>query len=262
MDIPFDSKKEPSLRSLRFVASGTILLTYMVLLYHLLTSPFNPSQPFPSDKIAHALAFGLLAILTYQTAQSLPLKKGALFSFLFASLYGLLGEYVQSRIPSRQADILDVLADTLGAALGILGTLLLSNLRKKGNPMQKKIPLIALCGMITYTLSAQADSPILGTTLFVTGIGFQFASSLTQAKAQNLYDQYLSTALQKQMKLLHHQSSTQQKKAHIFATTSHILLMTGTLVNTFHLLRNPPSRFSLSPHVHGKTLLLVLKKPF
>jgi VanZ family protein len=58
-----------------------------------------------------------------------------LFSIIIASVYGLLDEIHQSYIPGRSNDILDWVADTLGA---ITAVLLLDFLMKKIGYFKRK----------------------------------------------------------------------------------------------------------------------------
>ena len=95
----------------------------------------QPSLPTPSlfehqDKLFHGGAYGLLGLLLagalFQPAQ--PLRT-LLLVWLLGSLYGLSDEFHQSFIPGRDADLLDVLADSVGALLGALaGTLFMRHL--------------------------------------------------------------------------------------------------------------------------------------
>ncbi len=82
--------------------------------------PFLPPEIVLQDKLLHALAYTVLGALL------VPGFRGAGFSargaFLLAvglaSLYGATDEFHQSFVPGRSADVLDWVADTLGAALG------------------------------------------------------------------------------------------------------------------------------------------------
>ena len=85
----------------------------------------------PFDKLAHAGAFGLLALFfRFATGR-------ALLSVLLASLYGLSDELHQAGVPGRDADGLDWVADTVGActAVGIVW-FLTRRRRKRAEPLQ------------------------------------------------------------------------------------------------------------------------------
>ncbi len=94
-----------------------------------------------SDKIEHILAyFGLAFLLSF--AVRFFREKYFILSRVFITLgiafaYGAFDELHQMLIPKRQADFLDLMADTLGAILGILIAELIIYLgdsrRKKNN---------------------------------------------------------------------------------------------------------------------------------
>jgi VanZ family protein len=65
------------------------------------------------DKLAHAAAFGLLAILLL-----MALRKGWI-AIITTSLYGLSDEVHQYFVPGRSVDVTDWVADTLGAILAV-----------------------------------------------------------------------------------------------------------------------------------------------
>jgi len=73
------------------------------------------------DKFLHALAYGVLAATTLfairpDRRRANPVRVG-LFVILFCILYGISDELHQAFVPSRMPDILDLLADTIGAVL-------------------------------------------------------------------------------------------------------------------------------------------------
>lgn len=67
----------------------------------------------PFDKLVHAGAFGVLALLFYVATGRVWL------SVLLASLYGATDELHQGLVPGRAADVRDWLADCLGALAGV-----------------------------------------------------------------------------------------------------------------------------------------------
>ena len=100
------------------VISGILAVFWMVTIFALSHQPdlgglgLLDRIPF-GDKIVHAGAFGLLALLIYGSSQNF------IFAFLLTSLYGLSDEIHQSFVPGRMADGFDWLADTIGAALAL-----------------------------------------------------------------------------------------------------------------------------------------------
>ena len=78
-----------------------------------------------SDKVLHALAFGLGTVLLCRALRrQVPTwspRQIAFVSFLAASGYGIADELHQARVPQRTAEVADVVADGLGAALAAWG---------------------------------------------------------------------------------------------------------------------------------------------
>ncbi|MBE0584100.1 MAG: VanZ family protein, partial [Desulfofustis sp.] len=76
---------------------------------------------FGADKIAHALAYGLLAAVTLialpvQLRSDRP-RQAAVIAWLVCLCYGLSDELHQSFVPGREASFGDLLADGIGAAI-------------------------------------------------------------------------------------------------------------------------------------------------
>jgi VanZ family protein len=74
------------------------------------------------DKLFHAIAYGVLAILAYRAFlhQDLftPLRVSPFFSStLFATMYGVTDELHQYFVPGRRADVWDIVADALGSVV-------------------------------------------------------------------------------------------------------------------------------------------------
>jgi VanZ family protein len=85
------------------------------------------------DKLVHLLVYALLGILFM-----LPLARGrwrgvtvkvALAAVVLSLLYGISDEVHQAFTPNRTPDIMDVVADTLGAAAGVAAVVLVGRLR-------------------------------------------------------------------------------------------------------------------------------------
>ncbi|UCE53338.1 MAG: VanZ family protein [Desulfobacterales bacterium] len=74
------------------------------------------------DKALHFVAYGVMGILFYRAYRTLRIKNYRqiliLLSVVSASLYGISDEIHQHFIPYRNADLLDVMADILGAICG------------------------------------------------------------------------------------------------------------------------------------------------
>ena len=79
------------------------------------------------DKAFHALVFGLGTVLLcralYDRTPARSPRQIALYSVLAALGYGITDELHQARVPQRTAEVADVVADGLGAALAAWGWL-------------------------------------------------------------------------------------------------------------------------------------------
>lgn len=77
----------------------------------------EPSINVP-DKLAHFIAYGLLATLILRTDFFWKKRmKGMLLAVGVTSLYGITDEWHQYYVPGRFSDVIDWVADTLGALL-------------------------------------------------------------------------------------------------------------------------------------------------
>jgi VanZ family protein len=88
-----------------------------------------PSDQLPSvevsDKVNHFLAFFVLGFflnlaLKYQNKFPTLKRNVILITILIASFYGLLDELHQLLVPGRSAEVLDWIADFVGAVTGSL----------------------------------------------------------------------------------------------------------------------------------------------
>ena len=108
---------------LRFLREVGPALAYTVFIFYAgsVDVPPPPFQPplLEPDKILHALAFGLLAWLSYRALRfelpALGVRKQALYGALISSLVGGVLELYQSALPNRSADVIDFVADAVGA---------------------------------------------------------------------------------------------------------------------------------------------------
>ena len=110
----------PGRRGGRFLLLGLLAVAVAVQLV-VLYSPSAPSDPlFPgSDKVVHVLVFAVP--VTVALLAGGPLR---LVVAVFA-LHAVLSEVVQgAALPTRSGDALDVVADLVGVAVGVLGWVL------------------------------------------------------------------------------------------------------------------------------------------
>lgn len=81
--------------------------------------PFHEHQ---LDKLVHVVEFAILAFLLslgFFSALNASSRTKAIIVFSIALSLGLLDEFHQHFIPGRRADLYDLLADAVGAALGV-----------------------------------------------------------------------------------------------------------------------------------------------
>ncbi len=97
-----------------------------------LSSQSHPEEQLPSlmfeevsDKVLHAVEYGILALLCYRAFRwgtNGPVASHALlFAIMTASLYGITDEVHQLFVPFRESSWLDWVADTAGAVIGAMG---------------------------------------------------------------------------------------------------------------------------------------------
>ena len=109
-------------------ASRIALAALVVAVSWLAWSPAPPPEASSgSDKLDHFAAFGSLAFVAV-----LGVGWHAWQRIALALLgYGVLIEFVQAFIPTRTAEALDVLADSVGITLGLAATRLILRLAQK-----------------------------------------------------------------------------------------------------------------------------------
>ena len=82
--------------------------------------PFEPPA-ISWDKLGHVLAFGLMQFVWWRAVRfelpRLTLRAQCLLAALIASVLGGVLELYQSALPHRSADVFDLLADVIGAAV-------------------------------------------------------------------------------------------------------------------------------------------------
>lgn len=84
---------------------------------HLRDVPFG-------DKYLHILGYALLGFLFFRAFRSsrpkIRLLGLSLISISASTAYGISDEFHQHFVPSRSADVLDVLADMIGSSFGVM----------------------------------------------------------------------------------------------------------------------------------------------
>jgi VanZ family protein len=96
--------------------------------------PFLPPEILLQDKLLHGLAYTVLGVLLVPgfRGAGCSVRCAFLLAVALASLYGASDEFHQSFVPGRTADVLDWVADTLGAALGAAAATTLALRRPRG----------------------------------------------------------------------------------------------------------------------------------
>jgi VanZ family protein len=118
-------------KSTFFLGRWSVLVLFVVINYLAFTTAGTPVVDGWNDKFKHILAFASLAFgLVYFWRLS------HLQALVLLLCYGVLIEVVQSFIPGRYPSVLDVLADSLGIALGIAGALMVE--RQLGRPLKDR----------------------------------------------------------------------------------------------------------------------------
>ena len=74
-----------------------------------------------ADKVAHAVSFGILTVLLAQALKATGNLTSLVLAVLLASAYGVTDELHQRFTPGRDPDVLDWVADTVGAVLAAAG---------------------------------------------------------------------------------------------------------------------------------------------
>lgn len=115
-----ETTKEPTSRRL---VNWLLVVIYAAFIF-ILSSLSSPDLSlFPvfeySDKLLHMIEFFIFGFLLYRALNEYQqAKKAFMTSFFIASLYGFTDELHQYIVPLRNAEALDLLADSLGGLLG------------------------------------------------------------------------------------------------------------------------------------------------
>lgn len=98
-------------------------LLWAALIFRLSSVPVLPSPPGVSDKLAHAVTYGVLAGACLLGATGGQWRRigprSVRLAIILAVIYGVSDEFHQSFVPGRTPDVLDVLADAVGAVVAV-----------------------------------------------------------------------------------------------------------------------------------------------
>jgi len=113
-----------NIRAKIFVFYWLPVIFYCLLIFIQSSYPATDSLPaFPhADKLVHAGGYAILGFLFYRaygkTVTQRQVFRLFIISGLSAMLYGISDEIHQFFVPSRTADIIDMMADTVGGFMG------------------------------------------------------------------------------------------------------------------------------------------------
>ncbi len=119
------NKKTP----LIFYKIPAIIFAMAILYLAVVPIPQPPIDLPLSDKISHLGAFLVLGFLL-----ALPIRKSGtlyLWTLILPISYGVLIELVQSQLPNRTFELLDILADVVGASIAYLVAFFIIRYRKR-----------------------------------------------------------------------------------------------------------------------------------
>ena len=107
---------------------------YMGLIFYLSSYPMEMKVPTFSgwDKVVHAVVYGILAAMVYLGLQEMEVGGPYLIlvAFGISFFYGIFNEIHQYFVPWREADVLDVMANGIGALCFPLGLSLRTHNKK------------------------------------------------------------------------------------------------------------------------------------
>lgn len=118
------------------VVSGVLAALYAAAIFWQSSQanpfPFVPRPLLSSDKLLHAAGYAVLGFLVrVAVAPLLRGRRAFVVALLVAAAYGATDEWHQSFVPNRQADVLDWVADAVGALGG--AALAAAFLRRRGD---------------------------------------------------------------------------------------------------------------------------------
>jgi hypothetical protein len=122
----------------RLVLAWTPAALYMALIWTVssIEAPTFPVSLFPfRDKGVHATEYAVLAFLLghacVRTFERHPRWRVAVVAVFLTVLWGFLDELHQAFVPGRSSDVLDLVADTIGAVMGTSARMVVARLWPK-----------------------------------------------------------------------------------------------------------------------------------
>lgn len=114
--MPIADRPRPSLSALWLPVAA-----YTAIIFALSSISTTPEMPAGSDKVLHTLLYsglGLLVARARAGGMHAVTMRAVGFSIVFGAIYGISDELHQYFNPPRNVEVGDVVADTVGAALG------------------------------------------------------------------------------------------------------------------------------------------------
>ena len=113
---------------IRFLVYQAPAIVLALVIFILSSIPDLPSPKLEikfHDKIAHFFIYAILGLLisrAFLNQHRFPRwrKSHTLIALILGVLYGISDEYHQLYVPGRSADVLDVVADSLGVIAGVI----------------------------------------------------------------------------------------------------------------------------------------------
>lgn len=110
----------PSLNN-RFIKWAAVFC-YASLIFYLSSLSVSPDQIppfFMFDKVLHFTEYGIFGVLLFFAIKEEGwTQRPLLLVFIIGTLYGLSDEFHQYFVPTRESDVLDLLADAAGSSCG------------------------------------------------------------------------------------------------------------------------------------------------
>lgn len=139
------ARVERNQRAREVVLAWLPAAAYMAVIWLVssLEAPTFPTSSFPlRDKGVHAVEYGVLGFLLahacLRTFRDRASIRVALFAMLAGVLWGVLDEIHQAFVPGRSADLLDLVADSVGVAIGTLARTILHHLPRRPPPAETR----------------------------------------------------------------------------------------------------------------------------
>jgi VanZ family protein len=100
------------------------VIAYMTAMFYAQSWPNAPQPPGPlTDKHEHFFFYGVLGVLALRALTNAQWRRvsaaTALGAIVFSSLYGVVNEFHQRFVPGRSYEVLDMIANAVGASVAV-----------------------------------------------------------------------------------------------------------------------------------------------